>query len=105
MLAMTRKAFFKDYTFSLRPKSGYGTRFRAQQGGNPSGSSWAHIVGVVQTPKATVLVEAWRDGALEVSSLEAVFEGKITRRRFDRFISQKGLTTKAKQFVAELYGD
>jgi len=61
--------------------------------------------GTVKTPHGYVIFYAQKRGDAQFSSVEMIKNGREYRRRFNKYLTVRGLTAKANQFSRELYGD
>jgi len=105
---MPRKVKYKDENYTLYPKTG-GSQSIESKDQSDSTKVYTHTTALVSTcygfvPVCTHYYKNLRnDKVSQFSWIEIIKDGRLYFRRYEKALSIKGLTTKAKQFAKEIY--
>ena len=100
---MAKAAKYQDYDYALYPMSGGALNVKNEDEDNGYGEKTKITRGVVSTPFGYVLFYSYEYKNHRFSSLEMIKDGRTYYRRFDKALTARGLTAKAKQFSNELF--
>lgn len=94
---------FRDENYSIYPKTGSGRGFETKKE-IYEGRKHIDTSGMVETPHGFVSAYSmYFQGSYSQSRVEMIKDGRLYVRWFDKYLTQRGLVTKAKQFANELY--
>lgn len=94
----------RDQCYSIHPKTGRGTGFKATSGACQSGRKWRYLKGYVETVHGYVEATSnYYENGNKGSCLSIIKDGKHYHRFFDKEYTARGLVTKAKQFADEVF--
>lgn len=99
------KTKYTDRVYAIYPKSGSGYAVKTKYG-EAANNPYREVKGFVETPHRYVYVFSWLwENRHQSSHIQIIKNGRNYIRNFNKGFSARGLTTKAKQFAAEIFAN